>query len=244
MFSSCPLFMYEQRKILPLKGLFVVVLTWEKMTSDFEKAILHIQNEELEEGLQLLSEHLLKDCILLISSITREQNKYELYSLFYDSYLDFAGKVRDGKFSYVSDSAFKSFFKTACSHKAKEYNRKYNRYNEWLSEDFIEKNFESYEDLFQENKKTEYDLAYEKYGIDLSSTETDHEFPVDVIKAFHKLNEKCKFLVVLKYMINLSHKEIVDCLSNFYELKNENVSKTELKRCLDNLKRQTLNRLN
>ena len=235
----------KQGNFLYLKAnFFVSTIIWIKMASDFEKAIQHIQNEELEEGLQLLSEHLLKDCILLISSITREQNKYELYSLFYDSYLDFAGKVKEGKFSFVSDSAFKSFFKTACSHKAKEYKRKFNKYDDWLSENFFERNFESYDDLFQENKKTEYELVYEKYGISLSTSESEQEFPLEVIKAFHKLNEKCKFLVVLKYMINLSHKEIVDCLCNFYELKNENVSKTELKRCLDNLKKQTVNRNN
>ncbi len=237
--------MVEHGKIIPLRGyFFVVALIQINMTSDFEKAFQHIQNEELEEGLQLVAENLLRDCIMLIASITKEQNKYELYSLFYDSYLDFANKVREGKFSYVSDSAFKSFFKTACSHKAKEHKRIFRKNEDWLSESFFDRHFESFDELFQENRKTEYDLVYEKYGISISTSDIDQEFPVEVIKAFHKLNEKCKFLVVLKYMINLSHKEIVDCLCNFYELKNENVSKSELKRCLDNLKKQTAKRLN
>ncbi len=227
-------------KILSLLiSLNIVVLIRINMASVFEKAFRHIQNDELEEGLTIVSEHLLNDCIMLMSSISGVKNKYELYSLFHDNYLDFVNKVKEGKFSYVSDTAFKSFFKTGCSNKAKEYKRVFNKKEDWLSEDFFERNLEQFDNMFEANKKTEYGVIYEKYGINLDSEETDEEFPADVVKAFHLLNEKCKFLLVLKYMINLSHKEIVDCLCNFYELKNENVSKTELKRCLDNLKKQT-----
>jgi hypothetical protein len=105
--------------------------------------------------------------------------------------------------------------------------------------DFFEKQPDELNDQYEEERANEYDHVNEKYGIDLSSVDAEEVFPGEVINAFHSLNEKCKFLLVFKYMLNLSHKDIVDCLCNFYELKNENVSKTELKRCLDRLKKNS-----
>ncbi len=215
-----------------------------RMESQLKKAFQHIQNEEIEEGLEIISAHLLMDCIMLMSSITGEKNKYELYSLYYDNFLDFVEKIKDGRFEYVSDSALKSFFKTGCTHKAREQKRLFNKTTDWLSENFFETDEEAFENAYEEKKAAEYERVFEKYGVDLASGEKSEEFPMDVVRAFHTLNEKCKFLVVMKYMLNLSHKDIVDCLCNFYELKNENVSKSELKRCIERLKKNTETRLN
>lgn len=220
------------------------IFYWKPMESVLKNAYHHIQNEELEQGLEIISSHLLVDCIMLMASITKEQNKYELYSLFYDNYLDFAGKVRENKFDYVSDASLKSFFKTGCTHRAREYNRAFRKPDDWISETFFEKNISRFDEIFDENCQSEYEMVQEKYGIDLGQMETDVDFPMEVVRAFHTLNEKCKFLLVLKYMLNLSHKDIVDCLCHFYELKNVNVSKTELKRCLDNLRKRSENRMN
>ena len=90
------------------------------MESELKKAYDLISNEELESALKIVSEHLLNDCIMLMASLTKIRNRYELYSLYYENYLDFVGKIRAGKFDYASDAAFKSFFKTDCSYRAKE----------------------------------------------------------------------------------------------------------------------------
>ncbi len=207
--------------------------------STLEHAILLIREDQLSEALEIISAHLLHDCIMLMASMLKDKNRYELYSLYYDNYLDFAKKVKEGKFQYVSDAAMKSFFKTGCSHRAKEQMNAAKKTNDWLSIDFFENSAGNYNDEYEAEKNAEYERVKDRYGIDLASIETEDVFPMDVIGAFHSLNEKCKFLLVLKYMLNLSHKNIVDCLSSLYELKNENVSKTELKRCLDNLKKKS-----
>jgi hypothetical protein len=214
------------------------------LEADLSKAIRHIQNNELEQALHIISSHLLKDCIMLMASLSKDQNKYELYSLFYENYLDFVNKVQNNKFTYASDAALKSFFKTGCTHRAKEQYRAMSKPKDWLDESFFINKDQSLDDAYEDCKQEEYARVMSQYGIDLSADESEDEIPAQVINAFHTLNEKCKFLVVLKYMISLSHKEIVDCLSNFYELKNENVSKSELKRCLDHLKKNTVNSLN
>lgn len=209
--------------------------------SKLEHAILLISEGHLSQALEIISAHLLQDCIMLMASMLKNKNRYELYSLYYDNYLDFAKKVKEGKFQYVSDAAMKSFFKTGCSHRAKEQINSIKKSNDWLPIDFFEKSAGEFADRYEAEKNAEYERVKDKYGIDLASVETEEVFPMEVIKAFHTLSEKCKFLLVLKYMLNLSHKNIVDCLCNFYELKNENVSKTELKRCLDNLKKKSGN---
>lgn len=212
--------------------------------SNLSEAIPLIKSNKLEEGLHIISEHLLRECIPLMASLNKQSTKYELYSLFYDNYLDFVGKVHAEKFIFTTEAALKSYFKTGCTHRAKEQQRKFSKPKDWLDESFFENNMTDLDESYDDSRKHEYANVMDKYGVDLSGQDTEVEFPQQVIKAFHALNEKCKFLVVLKYMVNLSHKDIVDCLSNFYELKNENVSKTELKRCLDHLKKQSVNALN
>ena len=220
------------------------IICYMTFQSDLSEAIPLIKNNELEEGLHILSEHLLRECIPLMASLNKQSTKYELYSLYYDNFLDFVNKVQTDKFIFTNDAALKSYFKTGCTHRAKEQQRKLSKPKDWLDESYFDHYMGDMDESFEASRKNEYADVMEKYGVDLSGQEAEEEFPLQVIKAFHSLNEKCKFLVVLKYMINLSHKDIVDCLSNFYELKNENVSKTELKRCLDNLKKQTVNSLN
>lgn len=212
--------------------------------SKLEHAIFLINKDQLSGALEIISAHLLHDCILLMASKLKDNTRYELYSLFYDNYLDFANKVKEGKFQYSSDASMKSYFKTGCSHRAKEHMNSTKKTRDWLSIDFFEKSASEYADQYEAEKNAEYEKVKDKYGIDLASVETEEVFPMEVISAFHLLNEKCKFLIVFKYMLNLSHKNIVDCLSNFYELKNENVSKTELKRCLDQLKKKSISSQN
>ncbi len=212
-----------------------------KQESTLEHAINLIRKNQLSEALGIISDHLLQDCIMLMASMLRDKNNYELYSLFYDNYLDFSKKVSDGKFQYSTDAALKSYFKTGCSLRAKEHLNQSKKTRDWLSLDYFEKTAGEYAERYEAEKNEQYEIIKDKYGIDLASVETDEVFPMEVISAFHSLNEKCKFLIVLKYMLNLTHKSIVDCLSNFYELKNENVSKTELKRCLDHLKKKSIN---
>lgn len=178
---------------------------------------------------------------MLMSAKTSTNDKYELYSLFHDNFLDFTVKVKESKFEYVSDSALISFFKTGCSHRAKEHRRMFGKNNDWLSVTDFENYTEEFDNIFQEKKINEYKTVYERYGVNLEEVESEDIFPTEVIKGFHSLNEKCKFLLVMKYMLGLSHKSIVDCLCNFYELKNENVSKSELKRCIERLKKTVVN---
>lgn len=205
--------------------------------SELEYAVNLIRNDNLPEALEIINKFLLKDCISLIASKLKNRTNYEYFSLFYDNFLDFAGKVNNGKFKFTSESALRSFFKTGCTYRAKEEITKESKTNDWLSMDVFEQSAGTMDDIYEAEKNAAYEKIKAKYDIDLSGTAEDDLVPMDVLKAFHTLNEKCKFLVVLKYMVNLSHKDIVDTLSSLYGLKNENVSKTELKRCLDYLRK-------
>jgi hypothetical protein len=205
--------------------------------SELGNAVSLIKNDNLHEALEIINKYLLKDCIALIASRLKNRTNYEYFSLFYDNFLDFTEKIRNGKFKFTSDSALKSYFKTGCSHRAKEEINKDIKANDFLSMDIFEKSAGNIDDLYEAEKNLEYERVKNSLDIDLSQPEVDEALPMDVLKQFHSLNEKCKFLVVLKYMVNLSHKEIVDTLSSLYGLKNENVSKSELKRCLDHLRK-------
>jgi DNA-directed RNA polymerase specialized sigma subunit len=132
----------------------------------------------------------------------------------------------------MGDDAFKSFFKTACMHQAKESMREEDSPDYIPLYDVFTDESEDAQEIYSDIQTVEYQRKLDMYGIDLKSVEDQEDRLPMVVKAFHSLSEKCKFLILLRYFVNLSHHDIVETLYNFYEIKNEDVSKAELSRCL------------
>ena len=145
------------------------------MESELKKAYELIKDDNLEEGLKIISKHLLRDYVMLMFSKTSTNDKYELYSLFHDNFLDFAAKIKEGKFEYKSDSAFISFFKTGCSHRAKEHRRLYGKNEDWLSVTDFESHSDELDNIFQENKTNEYKSVYETRGVYIAGNQRNRK---------------------------------------------------------------------
>ena len=89
-------------------------------------------------------------------------------------------------------------------------------------------------DKFEQARALEYQHKNDLYGISLSniSNELDGEASINqVIEAFIKLNSKCQLLIILKHNGKLSHREIIEMIEPFYDIKNEVVSRNQLARC-------------
>ena len=199
---------------------------------DFEVVYKKMKEGNDDDALRMLSKKLMQECINLIKSRTIFKDHYEATSIYYHAYLYVKCRINEDKFSFMGDDAFRSFFKTACMHQAREIMREQAGpdyippYDEFIDE------YDDTQEIYTEIQSAEYQRKLDMYGIDLKSVEAQEDRLPMVVNAFHSLSEKCKFLILLKYFINLSHHDIVETLYNFYEIKNEDVSKAELSRCL------------
>lgn len=202
-----------------------------------------IKTKKMDKALSLIYNRHSRDCLPLIRMKTRNLNRYEMLSMFYGAFLDLSDRIASGAYEYRDDPSFLSYFKTACVNQAREYNRTFCLPDFILSSEILgimqddcrESEKIAREDFIQEKKK--------RYGIDLElPVEKDGEADplTEVVKAFHTLSDRCKFLIVLKFFVNLSHREIVDALNLFFEIRNEDVSKSELHRCLRYIKERSV----
>jgi hypothetical protein len=207
------------------------------------KAIEHIQSNNREEARKIISEIMMDFCIGLIMSKSTIRNRNEALSIFYDALLILCENIAEGKFKYKGDAQFKGYLKTICLNKTKEYERSVrgSRYI-IIPDDLNDSEIHDFENLYGEIRAAEYEKK-KNLGAEVSINDLVESFPVTVVEAFHALKEKCKLLIILKYKMNLKHEELINVLLPFYKIKNKDVSKVELQRCLKSLKEEVNNRL-
>jgi hypothetical protein len=199
-----------------------------------KEGIEHIESGNIDEGIDILSKKLSNNSISLIISKTRLKNRNEALSIFYDSLLIFIDQVKSKKFKYLDDPRSISYLNTICLNKAREYCKIVN--SGFIVDDSIlaenKRDFiETYDEIRNEEVQSRQNQGYE-----IAAEPLNEEFPLEVINAFHSLKEKCKFLIILKYKLKLKHDQIVDALAPFFQIKNKEVSKAELQRCMSFLK--------
>jgi hypothetical protein len=207
------------------------------------KAIEQIRTNNSEEGRKIISEIMMEHCLRLIMSKSNIKNRNEALSVYYDSLLIMCEHIADGKFNYQGDAQFKGYLKTICMNKTKEYERIIKGSSFLVAtEDLNDAELSEFEELYDEIRITAYEKK-QRSGAEISIDELMGSFPVVVVEAFHSLKEKCKLLIILKYKMNLKHEELINVLMPFYQIKNKDVSKVELQRCLKTLKEEVNNRL-
>jgi hypothetical protein len=207
------------------------------------KAIEYIKTNNSEAARKIISEIMMEQCIRLIMSKSNIRNRNEALSVYYDALLILCEQIAEGKFNYQGDAQFKGYLKTICMNKTKEYERIIKGGSYLIApEDLNDSEVSDFEELYDEIRITEYEKK-QNSGVEVSINELIGSFPVTVVEAFHTLKEKCKLLIILKYKMNLRHDELIDVLMPFYQIKNKDVSKVELQRCLKSLKEEVNNRL-
>jgi hypothetical protein len=199
-----------------------------------KRGIEHILSGNIDEGTDLLSKRLSHRSTSLIISKTRLSNKNEALSIFYESLLIFADQVKSKKFVYIDDARAVSYINTLCLNKAREY-CKILKSGYILDSSLLNEYKNDYIDLYEDVRNEEYESKI-RSGYELQPDKTEEDFPIEVVNAFHNLKEKCKFLIILKYKLKLKHEQIVEALTPFFQIKNKEVSKAELQRCMNYLK--------
>ncbi|MCX6223734.1 MAG: hypothetical protein NTV01_03125 [Bacteroidia bacterium] len=197
-----------------------------------------IRKKEIDIALKNLDIRLSKDCFPLIRAKNRSLTRHEVLGVFYYAFLDLCDRIAEEKFQFVDDSSFVSYFKTSCVNQTYKLSREQSIKELILPVDILE-NLEVNRTLVDVGKDF-FNNKMELYGIELQMEDIEDEISGclnEVVKVFHTLGDKCKFLIVLKFFLKLSHQEISDSLNLFYEIKSPDVSKTELYRCIGNMKR-------
>jgi hypothetical protein len=207
----------------------------------YREIVRLINENKLDQALKLISKKTMNECMGLIYKNTRLENPYEALNIFYDAFLTFAQKVQSGSFLYQGEKQTEGYFKSACVLKAKEYNRIAGRIPPIVPIDTICADSD-YDDEF-ENERKKFGKEYFEYsGVDLWEGEKEEKFSFgNVLMLFHKLDEKCKFIIILKHIVGLSHEQIAYMIGSFYEIGSRDVSKTELNRCMNKLKTMVYN---
>jgi len=211
---------------------------------DYKMVYGQMQAGEDEKALRNLAKSLMPSCIAIIRSNSIYKEVSEAANVYYHAYLYVKSRIEENTFQYMGDKSFQSYFKTACRIMYKEFMRLDESPN---TLPFPEESIiftEDAEEQFQEIMQHEYQRKFELYGVDLSKTEAPKFLMTSLVKIFHTLSEKCKFLIILRYFLNLTHFQIVESLYLFYEIKNEDVSKAELSRCLSRMRERLGNKEN
>ena len=207
------------------------------------KAIGYIKSNNNDEARKIISDMMMDLCISLIMSKSAIRNRNEALSIYYDALLLMCQHIADGKFNYQGDAQFKGYLKTICVNKTREYERIIKGGSYLIApEDLNNSEVGDFEELYDEIRITEYAKKQDS-GAEVFISELIESFPITVVEAFHTLKEKCKLLIILKYKMNLKHDELINVLMPFYKIKNKDVSKVELQRCLKNLREEVNNRL-
>lgn len=194
------------------------------------KAIEICRNGDHNKTREILIDMLQSESIGLILSKTKVSNEQDALSIFYDAIMDQVDEMISGKFNFINELKFISYFKNKCILKAKEFIRE--NISPFIPlPDIALENEEIIEDEFNEIRTQDYNRKNELYGIDLMPDLEKTGLPIEVMKAFYFLSDKCKILIVLRKIMNISHKKIVDSVGILYTIGNENVCKNTLKRC-------------
>jgi DNA-directed RNA polymerase specialized sigma24 family protein len=200
-----------------------------------------IADARYDEALNGLYRKAGKECLLLIKSKSRRINHSEAMSIFYASFLEFCRKSAEGDFSYRDEDAFISYFKTTCAHQSYRHLREEKMPGFIIEDDITDVLGADADIVARDTVSTFVKHKAEKYDISLDPEEVSPKQSLlkEVTRVFHGLSDRCKFLIVLKFFLNLSHREIVDTLDIFYGIRNEEVCKTDLYRCLEQIRERT-----
>jgi DNA-directed RNA polymerase specialized sigma24 family protein len=202
-----------------------------------KKAIENIISGNCDLGREIFTEQLANEFIRVIMSKTAINNKNEALSIFYEAYIILSEQIKSNTFIFQDESKLKRYFITICLNKAREYVRTIKQQYLISSED-IEEYHEQFVDKYEEIREQEYlGRISEGFELDFNASNST-KFPISVLNAFHGLNEKCKFIIILKHKLSLKHSEIVDILYPFYKVKNKEVSKSELQKCMKMLRKK------
>ena len=202
------------------------------------QAISFIKEGKHIEGRQILLDLLMKECVGLIIS-QQQVREEEAISIFYEALELLCEQIQNELFIYKDDKGFKTYLKTTCLNKTREYKRILKGSAFISASETLEETAKDYEELVDTLQREVYNRKKALYGIQLDKNDGTHTYKkpsIDMIKAFHHLKDKCKLLIVLRVLFNIDHKEIVNTLSLFYKMKNENVSKSMLRRCKEEWK--------
>lgn len=207
----------------------------------YEEIIQFIKEKNMDQALRLITTRLSSECIPLIKSKSKHLTHYESLAIFYYAFLDLSGRIEKGSFTYENESSFESYFKRSCVNQAYNFIRETSVPKMMLPFEIIELMAGELEKTKREEEDTFIKEKLDNYGIELTiGDEEETDITEYVIRAFHTLTDRCKFLIVFKFFLKMSHREIVDALQLFYEIKNENVSKTELNRCIGYIRNQVV----
>jgi hypothetical protein len=183
-----------------------------------------------------------KDCIPLIRSRLRQLTYQEALSIFYFAFMDLCERFKSGEFIYKNESATESYFKTSCINQSEKYRREFipdmlvpTGFFELIRED-ADESIREEEERFR-TEKMELGVSPDIINLVIGQEER-FDLMQEVVKVFHELNDKCKFLIVLKFFLSLSHRQIVDSLHLFYGISSEDVCKTDLYRCLVQIRKK------
>jgi hypothetical protein len=208
----------------------------------YPEIIWLIEDSNMDLAIKQLYRKMAKDCIPLIRSRVHQLTYNEALSVFYFAFLDLCGRIKNGSYEYRSDPSFESYFKTSCVNQSEKYRREFipdmlvpTEFFEFIRDE-AEHTIQEEEERFKAEKS---EMGLLKHVID-DVVDTGARFDVmdEVVKVFHDLNDKCKFLIVLKFFLNLSHRQIVDSLHLFYGISSEDVCKTDLYRCLVQIRKK------
>jgi hypothetical protein len=194
---------------------------------------------DVDDALSYVAKRLLQDCKPLIRSKNKTLGRYEIIGVFYDAFLDLADRVKSGKFQFMGEAAFATYFKRSCVNQAFNLTRGLASGDIILPAEIIEILEEDAGKLRDDVAKSFIDDKFSLYGIRLELPESDEMADCldEVVKVFHTLGEKCKFLIVFKFFLKFSHQEIIDSLRLFYDIKTPEVSRVELARCIGNIRK-------
>ena len=199
-----------------------------------------IQNGKTDTALNLMVQRLSKDCFGLIRSRNRSLSRYEVLNVFYHAFLGFCDRVNTGRFQYKDDSAFVTYFKSACVNQVRNDNRVFCSRDMILSADILEiletKTSETRKEVSQDFIRQKLDLY--DIRLDLPEIEDEHADRLkDVVRVFHTLGKKCRLLILFRFFIKLSHLEISENYGGYLEIKTPEVSRVLLGRCIGQIRK-------
>lgn len=198
-----------------------------------EEVIAAIKKHTKEnKGYEYLPEDVKLTCTSLL------QHKYRLseaesISILYDAFLEISKRIVNNTFEYEHKNGFISYLKRTCNSKAKTYLQETRGDKIIVSVEKLniaESTLQSEIESSQEALFGEYETYYD---VDLNRPDKKQIIPSakHAVASFHQLSEEGKLLIVLKDVLKLSYKEMVEALSPFYKIKSEDVCKTKVSRC-------------
>jgi DNA-directed RNA polymerase specialized sigma24 family protein len=193
--------------------------------TSYKDIFLSVGNDK-NIALDALERKLFHDCFPALNSMASGWSNEKFNKLFKDTFCAFWQDIELSKFRYESDSALLAYFKTKCKLKVFDEFKRIKKENSLIS---FQNEFEEAEYEFWDDKK-------ERYGIDviLNNNEED-DYLERLYMCFRELGAKCQMLVFLKFWLGFSHDEIASHLTNLYDVNNEQSSRVQLFRCMQNL---------